>query len=171
MNRALFIGRFQPFHNGHLEVIKHLSTEYDDILIGIGSAYENYTRKNPFTAGERFEMIEVSLRSEGISNYSIIPLPDINRYDIWPHHVQSLCPQFTMVYSNNPLIKELFLKAGYKVDSTELINRKEYSGSEIRRRILKNESWHDLVPPNVAKIMEDISGAERIRLIDTRDGG
>ena len=55
--RGLLIGRFQPFHGGHLEVVRKIRTDRPaaSLLIGIGSAEESYTWENPFTAGERIE--------------------------------------------------------------------------------------------------------------------
>ena len=58
---ALFIGRFQPFHEGHLSVVKRALRDNDFLLIGIGSAEEDYLPDNPFTAGERWEMIRAAL--------------------------------------------------------------------------------------------------------------
>ena len=60
--RALFIGRFQPFHKGHLKIIQQASETYDQILVGIGSSQYSHTVDNPFTAEERTEMIEWSSR-------------------------------------------------------------------------------------------------------------
>ncbi|EQD45121.1 nicotinamide-nucleotide adenylyltransferase, partial [mine drainage metagenome] len=51
--RAFVVGRFQPFHNGHLHVIKEILSQYSSVIIGIGSAQYSHTMENPFTAGER----------------------------------------------------------------------------------------------------------------------
>lgn len=45
---ALFVGRFQPFHLGHLKVIKDILKKNDFIVIAIGSSDEKNTDKNPF---------------------------------------------------------------------------------------------------------------------------
>ncbi|HDJ89497.1 MAG TPA: nicotinamide-nucleotide adenylyltransferase, partial [Thermoprotei archaeon] len=55
--RGLFIGRFQPFHLGHFYALKWILSKVDEVIIGIGSAQVSYTIKNPFTLGERIEMI------------------------------------------------------------------------------------------------------------------
>ncbi|MFQ5970355.1 MAG: adenylyltransferase/cytidyltransferase family protein, partial [Nitrososphaerales archaeon] len=60
--RALIIGRFQPFHKGHLELVKSILKECDEIIIAIASAQFNYIEKDPFTAGERILMIHEALR-------------------------------------------------------------------------------------------------------------
>ena len=72
-NDALVIGRFQPLHNGHLEVIRKVASECDRMIIGIGSAQYSHSRDNPFTAGERYLMISETVKAEGIDNVSIVP--------------------------------------------------------------------------------------------------
>jgi nicotinamide-nucleotide adenylyltransferase len=168
--RALLIGRFQPFHKGHLELVKRIFNEGKyELIIGIGSAQESYTPSNPFTAGERYSMIDRAL--EGIKNakYCIIPIPDINRYGIWVSHVEDLVPPFDVVLTNNPLMKELFSREGYKVTETPLFNRKEYSSTEIRKRILNDEEWESLVPREVAEVIKNIKGIERIKNLAESD--
>ena len=66
MIRGLFIGRFSPFHLGHLQMIKTILSEVDELIIVIGSAQQSHTMTDPFTAGERGLMIRESLRTEGI---------------------------------------------------------------------------------------------------------
>ncbi|MEM0194770.1 MAG: adenylyltransferase/cytidyltransferase family protein, partial [Thermoplasmatales archaeon] len=67
--RPLLIGRFQPFHNGHLWLVDKIVKEYGSIIIGIGSAQESHTLVNPFTAGERQYMIQKALESNSIRDY------------------------------------------------------------------------------------------------------
>jgi nicotinamide-nucleotide adenylyltransferase len=55
--RGVFPGRFQPFHLGHLEIVKWALEKVDELIIVIGTAQESHTIVNPFTAGERMIMI------------------------------------------------------------------------------------------------------------------
>src|SRR5207245_2773190 len=64
--RALFVGRFQPFHRGHLATVRRILETNDEIIVGIGSAQYSHTGENPFTAGERYEMIKRALDAEEI---------------------------------------------------------------------------------------------------------
>lgn len=159
---CLIIGRFQPFHNGHLEVVRTVAKECNDIIIGIGSAQYSHTLDNPFTAGERHLMISRALRDSGLDNFFLVPVVDINRYAVWVSHVVSMVPPFSKVYSNNPLTRRLFEEAGYEVESSPMFNRAQYSGTEIRRRIASGEPWEDLVPPGVAKVIKEIGGEARL---------
>lgn len=165
--RALIIGRFQPFHYGHFRVVQEILADekIEDVIIGIGSAQYSHSPDNPFTAGERHLMISKSLEAAGIQNYYLVPLVDIHRYSTWVAHVESLVPPFDVVYTKSPLTARLFREDGHNVREPVLYDRKRFSGTEIRRRIASSEEWQSLVPPETAKIIEDIGGVERIKAI------
>lgn len=166
---SLVLGRFQPLHNGHMDVLRKCADESEHLVVGIGSAQYSHHPENPFTAGERYVMIQNALRDEGISNYSIVPIEDLNRYSVWVAHVESMSPPFKTVYTNNPLTKRLFEEAGYEVRASPLYNRSVYSGTEIRRRIVDGEEWRSLVPRATAEVIDSIDGVGR--LIDITSGG
>ena len=151
--KALFVGRFQPFHNGHLKVVEELSKQYSEVIIGVGSSQYSNTIDNPFSSDERELMIKKSLEHEGIKNYKIILIPDIHNPPKWVDHVLSICSDFDVVITNNPFTKKLFEEKNYKVKETQLYNKKDLSGKEIRRRIANNEPWQDLVPRSVFEII------------------
>ena len=137
--KALFIGRFQPFHNGHLKIIQNTSEEYDEVIIGIGSSQYSHTSDNPFTADERKLMIERSLDKIGINNYKIVIIPDLHNPPKWVDHVLSIFSDFNVVISNNSLTQRLFLEKGYDTRETPLYDKDKYSGKEIRRRMINDD--------------------------------
>jgi nicotinamide-nucleotide adenylyltransferase len=73
--KALLIGRFQPFHKGHLQVIKKILGEVDSLIIVIGSSQHKNNLENPLSADEREEMIKRVLEQEGLKNYAIFQVP------------------------------------------------------------------------------------------------
>lgn len=164
--RSLLVGRFQPFHKGHLKLIQYFLKKDHELIIGIGSAEKSYTCTNPFTGGERYLMIYQSLKEV---NCHIIPIPDINRYGVWVSHVTDLVPPFEIVLTNNPLLRELFTREGYTLQKTPLFKRKEYSGTEIRKRIRTNQDWQSLVPPPVVDVIDAIKGIQRIKNLSMND--
>jgi nicotinamide-nucleotide adenylyltransferase len=168
MKRGFYIGRFQPYHNGHQSVLEHIADYADEIIIGIGSAQLSHQIDNPFTAGERVLMITRSLVSLGCPFY-VIPIEDIKRNALWVAHVRSMTPPFESCYSSNPLVMQLFKEAGITVQSPAMYERDTLSGTEIRRRILSGEPWENLVPPAVSRVLSEIDGTGRLRQIARED--
>ena len=146
ITRGVFVGRFQPFHIGHLKVINHILSKEDELVIVVGSAQYSHTLDNPFTAGERIELIRKALDEEEIATqrYYLIPVEDVNIHAIWVSHMVSRIPRFQTVYSNEPLTRQLFEEASYSCEMIPFFNRKDFSATEIRNRILKDESWEEL---------------------------
>ncbi|MEM2092173.1 MAG: nicotinamide-nucleotide adenylyltransferase [Candidatus Bathyarchaeia archaeon] len=163
--RALYVGRFQPFHLGHLEAVKYILNNAKEIIIVVGSAQESHTLENPFTAGERVFMIRLALNEVGIapSRYYIIPVIDLDVHGIWVSHVCSYVPKFDVVYSNEPLTRRLFIEGGFRVESIPFFKREVCSATEIRRRMLAGLNWEELLPKSVAAYIKEINGVERLR--------
>ncbi len=167
VKRGFYIGRFQPFHLGHLKVIGEIARQVDELVIGIGSAQLSHKPENPFTAGERILMITRSLEDLDLFYY-VIPINDLYQNALWVAHVRSLTPPFTDVYSNNPLVSRLFLESGYDLKYSPMYNRQEYSGTEIRRRMLADEEWEKLVPEAVVEVVKEIKGVERLKAVSIK---
>ncbi len=166
--RAFYIGRFQPYHLGHQTVLESIAREVDEIIIGIGSAQTSHEQNDLFTAGERVLMMTRALEDLGVKHY-IIPIEDIQRNSVWVSHIISMTPPFKVVYSNNPLVIRLFEEAGIEVRQSPMYQREQYSGTEIRKRMLAGESWESLVPSSTVDIIKEIGGLERLKLISGRD--
>jgi len=168
MRRGFYIGRFQPYHNGHQSVLEHIADEVDEIVIGIGSAQLSHLADNPFTAGERVLMITRALASLGCPFY-VIPIEDIRRNALWVAHVRSMTPPFDLCYSSNPLVVQLFKEAGITVQSPAMYERETLSGTSIRKRMLSGAPWRNLVPPAIIQVLKEIDGVERLRQISKND--
>ena len=169
--RGLLVGRMQPVHNGHLQVIKSILEEVDEVIIGIGSAQLSHTMKDPFTAGERVMMLTKALSENGIpaSKYYIIPIQDVACNSVWVAHVKMLTPPFECIYSGNPLVQQLFIEAGNKVTEPPLFNREIYSGTEVRKRILADKDWELLVPKSVVNVIDEIDGISRMKRLSKKE--
>ena len=173
--RGLFIGRFNPPHLGHFKALEEILREnaVDEVIIGIGSAQESYTQMNPFTAGERFEMILAGLKELNLFNENIlvVPLLDINNNNQWVSYILSILPHFEFVYSNNPLVKLLIDKnPQLEILDIKLIKRNEFSSTNIRKKIIiEDESWKELVPKSIVNVIIDLQGINRIKTLSTND--
>ena len=169
--RGILIGRMQPVHNGHVQVISKILEEVDEIIIGIGSAQLSHEIKDPFTAGERIVMMTQALADIEVdpSRYYIIPMQDINFNAVWVSHVKMLTPPFSIVYSGNPLVKQLFSEEGFEVKQPPLYDRLHLSGTEVRKRINNDLNWEELVPKATIDLMSEINGVERIKNLSKKE--
>ena len=165
--RGLLVGRYQPFHRGHLAVVREIRTARPDqeLILGVGSAQESYTWKNPFTSGERLEMIGRALAEARLDRVLAIPLPDIDRHALWVRYVESLVPPFERVYTNNPLTHLLFEESEYEVERPKLVERARFEGESVRTHLADDAGWEPLVPPAVACYLKEIRASARLRLL------
>jgi len=170
-HRGLLIGRYQPFHLGHLQCIQHVLKKLPEVIIAIGSAQFSHTLHNPFTAGERLTMIRLAMDEAKIdaSKYYAIPIRDLRIHDLWVAHVVSQTPRFEVVFSNEPVTSRLFKEAGFRVEPIPFYDRETYSATEIRERVVRGESWDKLVPTTVAAYIKSIFGDERLREVALSD--
>ncbi|MFB6309230.1 MAG: nicotinamide-nucleotide adenylyltransferase [Haloarculaceae archaeon] len=170
--RGFYIGRFQPYHNGHHTMVEHIAEDVDELVLGIGSAGDSHSTHDPFTAGERIMMITRAVsefeRENGLVTY-VVPIEDLERHAVWVSHVQSMCPSFDVAYSNNPLVIRLFEEAGIEVRQSQLFDRDRLEGSDIRQRMIEGEQWRDSVPDAVVETIEEINGVQRLRTIAEND--
>ena len=168
MSRGIFIGRFQPFHLGHIAAIKFAFKKVDELAIVVGSAQASYESKNPFTAGERISMIKDSLNADSMIDCKktlIIPVPDTNIHSTWTHSVDMLVPKYDIVFTNNTFTGYLFVQRNIEVTEPKLLNRSDLSGTEIRRRMMKNLKWTHLVTEQTQSVIERVGGVERLKKI------
>jgi nicotinamide-nucleotide adenylyltransferase len=168
MTRGFYIGRFQPYHQGHHEMVRRIAEEVDELVLGIGSADQSHTRRNPFTAGERIMMITKATMDMDLVTYAV-PIEDLNRNSVWVSHVQSMSPRFEVAYSNNPLVVRLFREAGVEVRQSPMFRREEWEGTEVRGRMRNDGDWESLVPAAVAEVVHESDGVARIQQVSDTD--
>jgi nicotinamide-nucleotide adenylyltransferase len=166
--RGFYIGRFQPYHNGHHRMVEEIAGEVDELVLGIGSAGNSHTRRNPFTAGERVMMVTKSVAEFDLTTYAV-PIEDLDRHSVWVSHVQSMAPSFDVAYSNNPLVIQLFSEAGVEVRQSPMFNRDVLEGTELRERMIEGRNWRGLVPDPVVDVVDEIGGIERIQQVSQSD--
>src|SRR3989339_562418 len=156
MTRGLFIGRFQPFHNGHLKDVRDALREVGELVIGIGSSNESRTKENPFTAAERKEMIAQTLRQQGIPMISIYNVPDIGDDALWVAHVIGIVGDIDRVYTGNQHTRVLFEEKGIAVKQVDFL--KGVEGTIVRDAIADKRPRKHLVPKGTLGVMQRIGG-------------
>ncbi len=169
--RGLYVGRFQPFHLGHLEAIKKILEEVEEIVVVVGSAQYSHNIGNPFTAGERLVMVRGALEEAKVDlgRVWILPVPDVHLHMMWVSAVVGYTPKFQIVYSNEPLTRRLFTESGYKVKGIPFFERQFYSSTVVREKMLQDDSWRTLVPKSVAEFVLEIDGVNRVRELNRTD--
>ena len=160
--RILFIGRFQPFHNGHLEAVRHLS-RMGEVMIAIGSAQYGNSFRNPFNFLERAMMIRAALAEADLSVSDIVPVKDIHNHQRWAEHVKASVPTYDAVFTNSEVDRHIFEFAGDRVLDIWFHDRDRYEGKKVREALAKGKGWRDMVPPAVARILDEGKAEERLK--------
>ena len=183
--RGLMVGRFQPFHNGHLHLARQILQDCDELIIAIGSAQFNYIYKDPFTAGERVLMIHAALASEpsdiDLRKCYIIPIVNDENNARWFGHIKSMVPPFHLLYTGNEFVAGLAARE-VEIKKPSFLKKEEYNGTNIRKQMAaasssqrqnsghpkqqeRQQNWKDLVPNAVCTIIEEIDGVKRIKML------
>ena len=97
MKTGIFIGRFQPVHEGHIHALGVAASQVQKLYILVGSANTCRSIKNPWTFEERKQMLSLKLHAQRITNYEIIPLNDYRYSDTqWMSDVRATIEHYDM---------------------------------------------------------------------------
>jgi nicotinamide mononucleotide adenylyltransferase len=160
-------GRFQPFHNGHLEYLRGAAARSGVVFVGITNPDPQRIRKeasdplrhlpesNPFSYVERLLMISAVAEDESIRAH-VIPFP-VNEPELWPAYVPEGVTQYLRLFSEWGGTKlERLKEAGYEVVILDEGTDKEISGSDVREALRSGGDWESLVPPGVARVIRSL---------------
>lgn len=158
---GLFIGRFQPFHKGHLHALRIASATCKKMIIGVGSSQESGTRRNPLTAEARIKVIKAALKTSGLDSKKIrfFIIPDFNDDEIWFGYIKDRLARIDVVFSGNSLVRKIFRKHDVLVITPKWYKRRLFSGTKVRDTIRKRADWGAMVPKGAA---DEISKHEDI---------
>ena len=160
---GLLIGRFQPFHLGHLEALQFALSKVDKLWVGLGSSNKPVEKNNPFTAEQRKEMILSSIDDSMKERISIYFIPDLDNHMRWIEKIDTIVPKFGIIFSNDELTKHLYSKRDIKVESIPFLNRESLSGTNIRDLIISDQKWDDLVPDGTRNFLEKTGAKEHLK--------
>jgi len=161
---ALFIGRFQPFHKGHLHAIRWIAARSSKVIVAIGSAQFSHTPENPFSLKERMRMVKRQLSAAGLLKKCVLrSVTDINDNTEWVAHLEAHVPKYDLFYSNNPLVTRLMKLGGRKVRKVPFLKMRTFNATKIREKMKGGKGWHKRVPHHVKKELKRIRGEERVR--------
>ena len=160
---GLLIGRFQPFHLGHLEAFQFALSKVDKLWVGLGSSNRPTQKNNPFSAEERKEMILTSIDESMKEKISIYFIPDLENHIKWIEKIDTIVPNFDIVFSNDELTKHLYSKRILQIISIPFLKRDVLSGTNIRNLIINDQKWDDLVPEGSKNFLININAKERLK--------
>jgi len=165
------MGRFQPFHLGHLDLVKQILDECDEVIIAVTSSQFNYLEKDPFSAGERMEMIHNSLKDASINLTRCFVVSLENQFNIamWGSYLKSALPHFDKVYSGNDYVSMLLSDSGINVVKPVFLDVSQYNATKIRQMIISDENWKDFVPNAVYELLIKINAKNRLEVISKSD--
>ena len=160
---GLLIGRFQPFHLGHLDAVLFGLARTENLFIGIGSSNKFNEKKNPFSTEERREMIVSSIEPSMIDQIKIFDIPDVGDHEKWTFEIDKIVPKYDVVFTNDDFTKTLFEKRQINIIQVVLKDREKFSGTNIRNLIIEDKNWRDLVPQGTRNVLDSINAKERLK--------
>jgi len=173
VTRGMIHGRFQPFHNGHLEYLRGAAERSDEVFVGITNPDPSHVKpeasdpvrhlpeSNPYTYAERMLMVKAAAADAGLAGerLHVIPFP-VNTPEVWDSYVPRDVVQYIRLFSDWGGTKlDRLRSAGFQVVVLDEGAEKELSGADVRAAIREGRDWEQLVPPGVAVV---IHGLERV---------
>jgi len=172
-------GRFQPFHNGHLEYLRGAAERSNEVWIGItnpdperikpepSDPLRHLPESNPFSYSERLLMVKAAAADAGLEPGAVhvIPFP-VNEPELWPAYVPEGVTQYLRLFSAWGGTKvERLRQAGYEVVILDEGAEKEISGAEVRAALREGGDWESMVPAGVARIVREVYDSRNVRAV------
>jgi len=162
-----FIGRFQPFHNGHKAVVDEALTKAEKVALVIGSDQQPRYARNPWTTQERIDMITAVYPDE-VASGRLHFCPQVDHtynLDRWIGGIQSSAVTVAQKTHNMGIIghskdaSSFYLKAFPTWENIEAANVEGINATDIRKDYLENEDWQtrwsEKLPEEVLHWLED----------------
>ncbi len=162
---GLLIGRFQPFHLGHLAALEFALSKVDKLWLGLGSSNKPMEKNNPFSVEERQQMILSSIEDSIKNKISIYPIPDLDNHVKWIENIDTIVPDYEIVFSNDPMTEHLYSKRNVDVITIPFLKRDQLSGTRLRELIKSDHKWDDLVPEGTKILLQNFDAKNRLNIL------
>jgi nicotinamide-nucleotide adenylyltransferase len=170
MKRGMIHGRFQPFHNGHLEYLHGAAARSDELWVGItnpdptrvkpepSDPLRHLPESNPYTYAERLLMVTAVAETVDVDVH-VIPFP-VNEPELWHAYVPANVTQYIRHFSDWGGTKiDRLREAGVDVVILDEGAEKEISGADVRSAMREGRAWQSLVPAGVARVIAGLEPA------------
>lgn len=188
----VFIGRFQPFHNGHARVVEQALESASHLIILIGSAHRPHCIRNPWSFVERERMIRSTLSDADNERVHVAPVMDATyNDDAWITNVQKCVNGIVAAHHTQPhrdatigLIghakdnSSYYLKLFPTWSSVDVTDTTPMSASDVRDAIFRSDAgaWEDyrtsveqnagaLVPTSVLAFLNEYTRSEDFKAL------
>jgi nicotinamide-nucleotide adenylyltransferase len=163
-------GRFQPFHNGHLEYLVGAYERSEEVFVGItnpdparikpeaSDPLRHLPESNPWSYAERLVMVKAAARGAGLdlARVHVIPFP-VNEPELWPAYIPDGVTQYIRLFSEWGGTKlDRMRDAGYEVVVLDEGTDKAISGADVRQALREGGVWESLVPAGVARVIRSL---------------
>jgi nicotinamide-nucleotide adenylyltransferase len=163
-------GRFQPFHNGHLEYLRGAYQRSSEVFVGItnpdparirpeaSDPLRHLPESNPWSYADRLLMVKAAARDDGLdlARVHVIPFP-VNEPELWAAYVPAGVIQYIRLFSEWGGTKvDRMRGAGYEVVVLDEGAEKEISGADVRAALRDGADWEALVPAAVARLIRKL---------------
>ena len=181
---AVFIGRFQPFHAGHLKVVMAGLARADRLILLIGSAWQARSPRNPWTHQEREEMIRACLSEADNARLLCLPLMDVPYNDeIWVRNVQATVNGLITAHYVTPHRPAKVALIGHRKDQTgfylnlfpqwssiSIENHRAMSATPIREGYYVGDARQVVTSMVNAEVLPDAVARYLMEFADTQPG-
>lgn len=170
-------GRFQPFHNDHLDLVMTAAREGGRLIVGItnpdhrsrvedpASAHRHRDAANPFSYFERSDMIARALLDSGLpmSAFTIVPFP-LEAPALWHNYIPAKTVQLVRTFAKWEHRKvEMLEMGGYTVRTLPGDLQTRISATDIRAALATGGDWQSQVPPGAADVLLSLGADELAR--------
>ena len=167
MDVAVLIGRFQPFHNGHADLLQTALATAPKVVIVLGSSFCSRSAKGPFSWHERAAMIGATLPEADRSRIEFVPMRDYYDDVVWADAVQCAVAALGHAPSKTALIGYFKDASSYYLNHfpqwqmLAVAARSAADATDVRRIYFETEDLevslsvlHDTVPPAVRQYLK-----------------
>lgn len=165
MDDGVLVGRFQPFHLGHLEALEFALARVRMLWLGIGSSNRRPDADNPFTAAERERMVAASLPPRMAGRIRAYRIPDFGDHRLWAEHIDRTVPPYGCIFTNDGATAAAYGPRGARAVPVPYVRRGSLSGTNVRRLIREGgeRACAPLVPAGTLSVLESAGAAARLR--------
>ncbi|MBI4675920.1 MAG: bifunctional nicotinamide-nucleotide adenylyltransferase/Nudix hydroxylase [Chloroflexi bacterium] len=165
---AIVIGRFQPFHNAHTELLHQAFTQAQNVIIALGSHRAAPNIKNPWTTAQRETMIRAALAPEQHARLYFVYLRDYLYNDnLWAAELQAQVAAITRDEKSIVLIGHRKDSSSYYLEGFPQWQFQDFSqrlplhATRLRESYFRGErAWEKDVPRAVNAFMQQFARAD-----------